>query len=160
MKEYDKGLSYLLEVEKAEPENLEIQAKIGRCFLDLKNFEQALKYFFKVEYLAPSNIKVLRPIAWCYFMMGKFENAIKFIDKVIKIEGNSHDFINLGHIQWCMGNITKASELYLKSIHFKDNTYQLFLEEFNEDLEYLKLFNLKEEEIFFMHDHLKYSTKD
>ncbi len=147
LKQTDKALKYYYEVEKLKPEDLHVQVNIGKCFLDKKDYEKALQYFFKVEYLSPSNIKVLRPISWCSFVTGKFDQAEKYLKKVIKIEGNKHDFINLGHVEYCRGNRHEAVGNYLLSIKQKDNSLKEFMKEYEQDKEILLSHGISADEL-------------
>ncbi len=147
LNKHEEALEYYLKAEKLEPENLSIQANVGRCYLNLKQYENALKYYFKLEYLSPSNIKVQRPLAWCSFVLGKYDNAQKYLQKVIEKEGNKHDFMNLGHIELCRGNKTKAIEHYVKSLNEYEKNLEVFFSEFDEDREVLKNRGISTQEI-------------
>jgi len=157
LKDPEKALKYYNEAEKLEPENLYIQVSLGHCYLDLKDYEKAIKYYFKVEYLAPSNIKVMRPIAWCSFVLGKFDVAKKYFEKILNKEGNKYDFINLGHVEWCMGNMQKAIENYKRSIQEEDNNFEWFVACFNEDIKHMEKHGIDPLDLPLMLDYLKYS---
>lgn len=156
----EEALDYYRQAEKMEPDNLQIQVNIGRCYLAMDNYEEALKFFFKVEYLAPSNIKVLRPIAWCSFLTGNFDNARKYFERVVEIEGNKHDYINLGHVEWCLNNRKKAVEYYIRSLKQEDRQYNDFVEEFNIDRSHLIENGIDENEIPLMLDFLNYEFEN
>ncbi|MBA7591941.1 hypothetical protein ES708_34112 [subsurface metagenome] len=155
-----KALEYYKEAEKINPEDLYIQALIGRCYLDLKDFETALKYYFKVEYLDPSKKNVLRPIAWCYFMTNKLDESKKYYTKLFKHEANKYDYINFGHVEWCLGKKKDAIKLYAKSIREKDNNLKLFLEAFHDDEPILIQKGIDPDEIPIMLDYLQYQMKE
>ena len=154
-----KALEYYKEAEKIDHEDLYIQATIGRCYLDLKDYETALKYYFKVEYLDPSKKNVLRPIAWCYFMTDKLEESKKYYSKLFKHEANKYDYINFGHVEWCLGKKKEAIELYAKSIREKDNNLKLFMESFHDDEPILIQKGIDQDEIPIMLDYLQYQMK-
>lgn len=116
LRQPDKALEYYKEAEKIDPENLGNQLNIGHCLLELDRYEEALKCYFKVEYLAPGNKKVWRPIAWCSFLTGKKEQAGKYLLKLIEDEPNKHDYINMGHVEWSLGNRKSALDYYRRSI--------------------------------------------
>jgi tetratricopeptide (TPR) repeat protein len=134
---HSKALEYYLEAEKMEPENLQVQANLAHTHLDLKDYENALKKYFKVEYMAPDNRKIQRPIAWCSFMLEKHETAKKYLEKITETEGNQHDLLNLGHVEWCLGNKKAAIEKYRKSIEKSGNNREWFTDEFMADSEIL-----------------------
>lgn len=155
LENYTKALDYYLEAEKLEPENLYVQANLAHTYLDLKDFENALKVYFKVEYLAPDNIKIQRPIAWCSFMLGKLDTAKKYFEKISDIEGNRHDLINLGHIEWCLGNKQGAIERYKQSIQKANSDFEWFSKEFLADSEILIRYGIDPVNISLMYDYLK-----
>ncbi len=157
LKNTEKSLEYYLEAEKLEQNNLYIQASIGHCYLDLKNYESALKHYFKVEYLSPAKQSVVRPIAWIYFVMGKLESSKKYYQKLSEKEFTKYDFINFGHVEWCLGNRKEAIKLYKKSIKQKDNSFELFLTTFNDDKEHLLKHGIIPDDIPIMLDYLQYS---
>ena len=116
LKKPARALEYYQAVEKAEPDNLGNHLNIGHCLLELDRFDEALKCYFKVEYLAPGNKKVWRPIAWCSFLTGKKDQSEKYFLKLIEDQPNRHDYMNMGHVQWSLGNRKSALEYYQKSI--------------------------------------------
>ncbi len=152
----DKALEYYKEAEKVEPDNLNNQLNIGHCLLELEKFEEALKVYFKVEYLAPGNKKVWRPIAWCSFLTGKKEQAEKYLLMILEDEPNKHDFMNMGHVQWSLGNRQEALEYYQKSISGKGFSEAEFLEVFEEDLPLLVKQDIDSDDVPFMLDQLRY----
>ncbi|MCD4697968.1 MAG: hypothetical protein K8S16_17225 [Bacteroidales bacterium] len=157
LKKYDESLKYYLEVEKLEPDNLYVQTYIGHSYLDLKEYENALDYYFKVEFLAEENKKVLRPIAWCLFVTGKLERAKKYLDQLIKEDANKYDFMNQGHVEWCLGNPSVAVKNYKLSINRSDNNIKLFMTGFEEDKKHLLKYGVDPEEIPLVIDYLKYN---
>ena len=156
VKNYEESLKYYLEAEQLEPDNLYVQTFIGHSYLDLKDYENALKYYFKVEFLAPDNKKVLRPIAWCSFALGKLDTAKNYYLKLIESEANKYDFMNLGHVEWCLGNRHAALKNYKLSINSNNNNLNLFMAGFEEDRELLLKNGVNPEEIPLMLDYLKY----
>ena len=154
--DYKESLRYYLEAAKLEPDNLFIQTYIGHSYLDLKDYENALNYYYKVEVLAEENKKVLRPIAWCSFVLGKFETAKTYYERLIVDQANKYDFMNLGHVEWCLGNQMEAIKNYKRSIVKGDNNLKSFLLSFEEDREILKKFGIDDQESTFLIDYLKY----
>lgn len=156
LQNYTESLTFLLEAEKLEPDNLYVQTFIGHTYLDLKQYEKALEYYYKVEFLAAENKKVLRPIAWCSFVLGKFETAKKYLERLIAEDANKYDFMNLGHVEWCMGKRQEAIRNYILSVNRSDNNMKLFLASFAEDKQHLIKSGIDEDEIPLMLDYLKY----
>jgi tetratricopeptide (TPR) repeat protein len=160
LKQPEKALDYYREAEKLDEENLNIQLNIGHCLLELGEYEQALKSYFKVEYLAPGNKKVWRPIGWCSFLVGKKKQAGKYFQKLIDDEPNKHDLMNMGHVQWSMGNRKQALDFYKKSITQTEFTQREFFELFEEDLPHLITQGIEREDVPIMLDQLRYFVEE
>lgn len=156
LKKPDKALEYYRVVEKIKPEDLGNQLNIGNCLLELEEYEEALKCYFKIEYLAPGNKKVWRPIAWCSFITGKKDQAEKYFRKLIEDEPNKHDFINMGHVQWSLGNRKAALDYYKKSITENGFSEAEFLEVFEQDLLHLINQGVDKDDVPIMLDQLRY----
>ena len=154
-----KAVEYYQKAEKLEPEDLQIQTCLGHVYLDMEDYESALKYYFKVEYLSPDNHKIQRPIAWCCFVLGKFDNAKKYFEKVISKDENKNDFMNLGHVEWCMGNKQKAIEEYILSIKKSHLNFEWFTKVFEEDSRFLDKHGINSFDIPLMIDYVKISLK-
>ena len=160
LKNPKKALEYYLEVEKLDEKDLNTELNIGHCYLELEQFEEALKYYFKVEYLAPGNKKVWRPLGWCSFVTGKKEQAEKYFRQLIDDEPGKHDFMNMGHVQWSLGNRKAALEFYKKSISKKLFSENEFFEVFEEDLHYLLEQGVEKEDVPIMLDQLRYFVEE
>jgi tetratricopeptide (TPR) repeat protein len=152
---YPKALEYYLEAEKMEPENLQVQSNLAHTFFDMKDYENALRVYFKVEYLTPDNYKIQRPIAWCCLMLEKLDTAKKYFEKILTANGNEHDLLNLGHIEWCLGNIQNAIECYRQGILKSKVNLDWFSEEFLADSEILIRYGIDPVDIPLMLDYLK-----
>ena len=131
------SLQIYMELEKTFPDDLAIQADIGQVYLGLENYEESLKYYFKVEYLAPDNHKVQRPLAWCSFILGKMDMAKKYLEKVIEKEKNKNDYLNLAHINWCMGDRKLAINNYRQALIISKKDIHWFDRAMNEDKPHL-----------------------
>lgn len=158
LKNYEESLSYYLEAEKLEPENTYVLTYIGNSYLDLDQTEKALEYYYKVEFQSENNIKILRPIAWILFITGKYKKAREYYNRLMKSEANKFDFMNLGHVEWCLGNQKAAIKNYKLSLSRDDNSLKSFLTSFNEDEKYLLESGIDPFEITLMMDYLKYIT--
>lgn len=160
LKQPEKALEYYREVETLDEEDLTTQLNIGHCLLELGKYEDALKSYFKVEYLKPGNKKVWRPIGWCSFVVDKKEQAEKYFQKLVDDSPNKHDLMNMGHVQWSLGNRKKALEYYKKSIVQTEFTEQEFFEVFEEDLHHLEKQGINMEDVPIMLDQLRYFVEE
>ncbi len=156
LKQPAKALEYYREAENLDPENLNVQLSIGHCLLELGQFEEALKCYFKVEFLSPGNKKVWRPIGWCSFVVGKKEQAEKYFWKLVEDSPTKHDLMNMGHVQWSIGNRMDALDFYEESIEKEDFTEQEFFDVFEEDLHHLIEQGVDPEDVPIMLDQLRY----
>jgi tetratricopeptide (TPR) repeat protein len=160
LKHPDKALEYYKAAEKIDSESLNTQLNIGHCLLELSEYDEALKCYFKVEYLAPGNKKVWRPIAWCSFLTGKKEQAEKYFQQLVEDEPGKHDYMNMGHVQWSLGNRKSALDYYKKSISKDGFSEAEFLNVFEEDLPHLLSQGIESEDVPIMLDQLRYSLEE
>jgi len=160
LQNHEKALEYYNLVQELEPEDLQIQVHIGNCYLNAERYEEALKYFYKVEYFSPSNVKAIRPIAWCSFLLGKFDASEKYYTKLLEIEGNKYDFMNIGHVELCRGEMEKAANYYLNSMKLYGKKQQSFFEDFNLDLPNLKKLNVNMIDIPILLDYLRFKINN
>ena len=160
LKQPEKALPYFHQAEYKDPENLHTEISIAHCLLDLQKYDDALKSYFKVEYLAPDNHKVWRPIAWCSFVLGKFDQSRKYYNKLLDQGNNPFDLMNLGHVEWCLGDRIKALDYYRQSIVSAEMGFETFLDSFEEDLKHLIEHGVDSEDIPIVLDHLRYLLEE
>jgi len=157
---FEKAIEYYQQAAKIEPENMQIQTHIGQACMETEDFETALKYFFKVEYKRPDDPKIQRPIAWCSFVLGKFETAKKYFEKVVGSVGNKNDYLNLGHVEWCMGDKKSATREYLTSLKAASGDFKWFSKAMLEDSRYLIKHGISPMDIPLIIDYLRMSVKN
>ena len=160
LKKPAKALEYYQLAEILEADNLTLQISIGQCQMELNLYEEALKTYYKVEYLSPGNKKIWRPIGWCSFLLGRIDQAEKYFDRLIGDHPNKYDLLNMGHVQWCLGNRKAALEYYKKSINDTDSSEKDFMEAFDEDVYNLIKQGVDPDDIPIMLDQLRYSLED
>lgn len=148
---YSKAVYYYQKVEEAQPENNKLLFNIGSCLVELGKFDQALRYFFKLDYIDPDNMKTWRAIAWCSFVQGKLDQAMKYYQKILETKGIATDYLNAGHVTWCMGNMKEAIALYKEAFKLSDNAAQ-FQKLFDNDKEYLLANGIDEYDIALVSD--------
>ncbi len=156
LKQPAKALEYYQAAEKLSPDDLNNQLNVGHCLLELNQFDEALKCYFKVEYLDPGNQKVWRPIGWCSFLTGKKDQAEKYFLKLLEDEPGKHDLMNMGHVQWSLGNRKAALDYYKQSISTEGFSEKEFLDVFEEDLPQLIKQGIDLEDVPIMLDQLRY----
>ncbi len=156
LKQPGKALEYYQEAEKLNPENLNNLLNVGHCLLELDQFDEALKYYFKVEYHDTGNKKVWRPIGWCSFLTGNKEQAEKYFMKLMEDEPSKHDLMNMGHVQWSLGNRKVALNYYKLAISKTGFSEAEFLDVFEEDLPQLLGQGIDKDDVPIMLDQLRY----
>ena len=160
LKKPDKALEYYLQAEIFETDNLSLYVSIGQCQIELNQYEEALKSYYKVEYLSPGDKKIWRPIGWCSFLVGKVEQSEKYYQRLINDGPNKYDLLNMGHVQWCLGNRKAALEYYKKSINNPESSEKEFMEAFGEDLKHLIKQGVNPDDVPIMLDQLRYFLED
>jgi len=160
LKKIAKALEYYQQAEILEPDNLSLHVSIGQCQMELNLHEDALKSYYKVEYLSPGNKKIWRPIGWCSFLVGKIDQAEKYYERLISDNPNKYDLLNMGHVQWCLGNRKAALDYYKKSINDPDSSEKDFMEAFDEDLQHLIRQGVDPDDVPIMLDQLRYFLED
>lgn len=133
--QFDKALSYYREIESKHPEDMKILFFIGFCLGKLRKFDEALKYFFKIDFIQPDDIKTWRAIAWYSFLCGKLEEAQKYYEKILGKSPITTDYLNAGHVAWCMGNIKNTVDNYRQALALckdKEEFIMLFQGDTNE----------------------------
>ena len=155
----DLALSFYLQAIALDPESLSIHISIGHCRMELKQFDEALKSFFKVEYLSPGNKKIWHPIGWCSLLVGKKQQSEQYFRKLVEDSPNKFDLMNMGHVQWCLGNRKAALDFYEQSITNADMSETEFMEAFQEDLEHLLNQGVDPEDVPIMLDQLRYAIQ-
>ena len=83
------------------------------------------------------------------------EKARKYLRKTISKEGNKNDYMNLGHIEWSLGNKKDAIESYRQSIGKSNHDYEWFTRVFDEDKKYLLKNGIHPFDTVLMLDYLK-----
>jgi tetratricopeptide (TPR) repeat protein len=157
-KNTDKALSYYLNYEKIDPDNLSILLNIGSCFLELRNYTAALKYYFKVDYLDSKGNKAWKPIAWCSFLTGKYDQAHNYYNKILSGKPELQDYINAGHTEWVLQNISRALFLYQEAVLKANGVFKTFLDEFEKDIPELINAGIDRNEIHLVLDQLRFTT--
>jgi len=111
--------------------------QIGHCYAELGKFKDALNVYFKLDALKDENVKVWRAISWCLFISGNIKQADYYVNKLLENEPTAHDYLNAGHVSWCLRRLPEAIEFYRKSINLHQDNWDLFMESFNEDKQFL-----------------------
>ncbi|MDR2469749.1 MAG: tetratricopeptide repeat protein [Tannerella sp.] len=151
LKQPEEAIKFYLRYEQISPDSIPALLCIGHCYLELKNYDDALKYYFKASYLEPKNPRVQRAVAWCSFLAGKYEQARNYYRKILDGQPQEQDYLNAGHTEWALRNISAALTFYASAI-FASGGWKKFLTLFNQDISDLTHAGIKDVEIRWMLD--------
>ncbi|MDD4971705.1 MAG: tetratricopeptide repeat protein [Paludibacter sp.] len=157
--DFEKALEYYQQVDYLKPNQTSVLMQIGHCFVELGKFKEALAIYFKLDAFGGDDVKVWRAIAWCSFISGNIQQADYYVKKLLENEPNAHDYLNAGHVSWCQRNLNETIEFYQKSISLQQNSWELFLEAFNEDKSFLIANGIDADEIPLLLDSIASESK-
>ncbi len=150
--DYDSALSYYEEASLIAPKDRELLFQTGSCQADLQHYDEALQSFFELDFLDNGgNRKAWRAIGWCSFLGKKLEQANKYYEKLLADKPLATDYLNAGHVAWCMGDIDRAARLYSLSLAAVGDR-QTFFDMFKKDKKTLLRQGIKEGDIPLMRD--------
>lgn len=151
---FSKALDYYLHLDYLKPEQKQVQMQIGNCYMASGKYKEALAVFFRLDALEQEDVRVCRSIAWCSFVSNNLNQAEYYVNKVLADNPQASDYMNAGHIAWCLGNVSKAVGFYkLSNLTYAD-TADTFLKVFNEDKQHLLTNGVDADEIPLMLDAL------
>ena len=131
--DFEKALEYYQRADYLKPNQLNVLMQIGHCYVELGKFKDALAVYFKIDAIVDENVKVWRAISWVSFISGNIEQSEYYIRKLLENEPTAHDYLNAGHVAWCQHKLDEAIEYYRKSLSLQQNSWEVFMEAFNED---------------------------
>lgn len=155
LKKPELSLDYYKKAAKLTPDNINTELNIGHCYLELNDYEQALNTYFKVELLDSKGTKSWRPIAWTAFLLKKYDLSQKYYQKILEEKPTTHDYLNAGHVELCIGNKKEAIEYYKKAV-YQDNDFELFTMLFDADRDSLISHGVDAKIFPFLFDQIKY----
>jgi tetratricopeptide (TPR) repeat protein len=156
LKRFDKAIRNYQDALKLEPENTDLQVSLALTYLQIKDFKSALQYYQQLAESYPDNPRFKRPAAWCALNLGAIDLAGSYYEALLASQQNRFDLMNLGHVYWLKGDVRKALQLYVDSIHTEGNSLKAFLIGFEDDKAILKKQGIKAEEISILMDYMRY----
>ena len=154
MGDFEKALEFYQQVDYLKPNQLSVLMQIGHCNVELGKFKDALNVYFKLDALGDENVRVWRAISWCSFISGNIKQADYYIKKLLDNEPNEHDYLNAGHVSWCQHKLAEAIGYYTNSLNLQNNNWEIFIEAFNEDKQFLIANGIDADEISLFIDEL------
>ena len=155
---YEKALEYYKHADFLNPGQFAMQMQIANSYLQAGKYKESLKLYYKLDAENEDNVKIQRAIAWTLFVSGNLKEAEYYIQKVLENKNpTAHDYLNAGHIAWCQKSRKAALVHYRQSLALQQNKWEVFLDVFKEDLNYLKANGIDANEIPLMLDEALYS---
>ena len=144
---YNKALNEFLATNKFNPDNSELNAKIGDCYLNSSDKSKATEYFVKAYSLNKDlDGYYLFMMAKAYHINNDFDNAIKYY-RLSKTNNSKIDVKVLDEVDKKIKECTYAKKLIKTPINVKiDNLNEAINSEYEE---YVPVINADESEIFF-----------
>jgi len=92
-------IEHLKELEKDDPDNLEVLAALGNIYFDAGMAEQAVKYYDRVLAIQPDNVDVLVDKATMLQLLKRPGEAVRLLEEAVKIAPEHEQaWFNLGVI--------------------------------------------------------------
>lgn len=155
---YREAIDYYQKASVLTPDNMHIELSIGHCYLQLKEYEKALNSYFKVELSeSKERSKALSPIAWTAFLSEKFDLSRNYYQQILGKKANKHDYLNAGHVELCLGDMSKALELYIQSAKMSEK-YSEFVSLLEADKETLVGLGVERSIFPYLIDQIQYLT--
>jgi tetratricopeptide (TPR) repeat protein len=148
---YEEALEMYLKIDEKDGGSASNTYYTGICQMELNRYDEALNTFFRLDFDESNSVRAWRGIAWCSFLADKLEQAMRYYNKVIEAKPGIDDYMNAGHVAWCMGDIKQAVSLYRKVAAMVDNKDQLSIM-FEEDCFYLVMKGIDDDDIALMTD--------
>ena len=116
-KEYDKAISFYLEVLELLPDDANTYVNLGVAYNRQGNTTQAIEYYVKAIELDPDYAEAYNNLGVDYKDQGDLTKAIESYEKSIEIDPDyAEAYYNLGNAYKDQGDTTKAIESYEKAI--------------------------------------------
>jgi tetratricopeptide (TPR) repeat protein len=158
MEEYDEAIRNFRQALELNPNDPKLQGQIAQCHIQKHDYESALQIYTGLRFFMPDNLKVLRPIAYCMFVLGRLHEAEEAYDEVLAGPGKKtmYDYMNAGHVKFCLGKRKQAVELYKLSVMGIDAPWTPFYHALEEDTPWLIKNGISPEEVPLLRDFLMY----
>jgi tetratricopeptide (TPR) repeat protein len=118
-------LENLLEQEKNDPDNLQIQTALGHAFFDIGKFGKALNYYKKVLQRQPDNVEVIIDAGVCYFNQDNLEQAEANFVKALAIDpSHAVGLYNMGIVYSKKGLNEQAAKYWHKILQVAPDSPQ------------------------------------
>lgn len=149
------ALETYLELSSIEPENMKVHAAVGTCYLSMGKYASALECFYRIDFNEPGTAHSMRPVAWCLFTLNRPEEADVYYTQLMAMEPNAFDYMNAGHVAFCLGMKQKASDYYVESFRKRNGDLKAFIGAFNDDRKFLVQNGVNPEDIPLMLDYVR-----
>lgn len=156
LKQYDDLLLTLEALLDRHPDDINYQIRKAKCLLHLELLDEATDLLCQVELQQPGIDTVQRNLTWAYFLKGDLEKATIYNNQLMdnkKAGKRFEDYMNTGHISFCMGYRADALQQYVLAAR-QAPSLQAFLLAFRPDRHHLVDKGISRQEIYLMEDQI------
>lgn len=125
LKDYNEALKYLQAAEVLDSKNPDILMNMGIVYVNIELYTTASEYFKKLielELKYIDELKVLKLLSLCYINTKEYDNAIDVINKILTIETNDIEALNMkAYCQNEIGEVKNAIYTYKSVLKIDKN---------------------------------------
>ena len=103
-----------------DPNNSDLNIKMGNSYFDIGRFEKAVLYYQKVIQINNKNVDVLIDLGVSYFNINKVDSALIYIKQALNIDpANLQGLYNIGVVYYKSGKVDNAIKSWeqLETLH-------------------------------------------
>ncbi len=154
--DYQKALEHYKHVDFLQPGKFNTKMHIANCLITLNKHKEALQVYAELEKTETFNEKLWRAISWCAFISGNIHQAEYYSEKIISSTPDATDYLNAGHIAFCIKNRSVAINYYKKCMELQKNSLEFVIDQINSDKTYLITNGVDSDEIQLLQDELSF----
>jgi len=112
-----KAIEGFREVLKIDPNNIQANVHLAKCFRGLGKYDDAIKFFEIAATFSPNDPEIINAIGTCYLEKQEIDKALEKLNKAIELDPrNAEAFSNRGAAYERSGNYQQAIADYDKAI--------------------------------------------
>ena len=122
---YNEAISYIEELMKKEPANVEQLQKVAYCYQQTNSLNKAIYYYQQADSLNPNNEWVLKQMRLCYSSLGNYDKELKCLDILEQIkQGNTHLAFEKGFCLMQLKRYDEAAKIFYELEYKEKNVLQ------------------------------------
>lgn len=138
--DYGRALDFYQHADFLKPKQQTTQMRIAQCLVELGRYKKALDYYTALDSDNADSQKVWSAIVWCALLAGQLAQAEYYSDKVLENKPMLQDYLNAGHIAFCLKKYNKALEYYTIALSMCKNEVE-FWGYIDNDAKYFEAYN-------------------